>query len=766
MRNLGKANSLSKLGKAGFLVPRFFVCNSSCPEKKILSKIEAELSSVKFFAVRSSAANEDSKLKSYAGHFYSGIGVTNEAVFTEVKKVHESFGQIAGKVIIQDFIPSESAGVMFTEVEDNNIVINSTIGLCQPVVSGLACDEYICNKNGDILSKTISKKKEIRLFINNKIIKQISDVESLTEKQIKQLIQLGKRIQNFFGSKQDVEWCFLNNKLYVLQSRPITRDFTIFKDRVYFDSANIAESYSGIVLPLTQSFARVVYAQVYRDLLRMSGVFVKKLDHHPEIFENLLGFFYGRMYYNMNNWYLMAAFIPGYKRNKENFELMITSNIKQNITTSIKPSLIFSFIYPLIVIVKAGIYGFTSKYFKNTVTKELRKLQDQNFDQLQYLDCIDLFEVINMKLLRQWYIAVENDFFVMTYLGILKKLINEQLLQKVIKFPSKSTEQVTELSLLSKKMYEVKNLWNAIEANDVKRFNNELPHHRELERLLNKYLHSFGGRFANELKLESVGVDEDTTKLFSVLKAYRNYKLKLNVLSEEIKLPFFKKIIVQIILSKFKKHASLREEFRLLRSNTFCMARRLFRRMGVILTENGVIENADDIFYLQMEELLDQTALKNKQCFSSSKNLAKIIQQRKKDYNSYKSITPPSHFATTNNLPPSVKQDIKFEGNIIHASPASPGIIKGRVRVFKEFSMPEKIDFDILVTSHTDPGWTSLIALSKGLIIEHGGVLSHASIVARELNIPAVIGARDAMVVLKNQQMVEIDGSTGTIRII
>jgi len=188
--------------------------------------------------------------------------------------------------------------------------------------------------------------------------------------------------------------------------------------------------------------------------------------------------------------------------------------------------------------------------------------------------------------------------------------------------------------------------------------------------------------------------------------------------------------------------------------------------MGVILTENGVIENADDIFYLQMEELLDQTALKNKQCFSSSKNLAKIIQQRKKDYNSYKSITPPSHFATTNNLPPSVKQDIKFEGNIIHASPASPGIIKGRVRVFKEFSMPEKIDFDILVTSHTDPGWTSLIALSKGLIIEHGGVLSHASIVARELNIPAVIGARDAMVVLKNQQMVEIDGSTGTIRII
>jgi pyruvate,water dikinase len=80
--------------------------------------------------------------------------------------------------------------------------------------------------------------------------------------------------------------------------------------------------------------------------------------------------------------------------------------------------------------------------------------------------------------------------------------------------------------------------------------------------------------------------------------------------------------------------------------------------------------------------------------------------------------------------------------------------------------MPTEIDFDILVTSHTDPGWTSLIALSKGLIIEHGGVLSHASIVARELGIPAVIGATNAVSYLKDNQIVEINGSMGTIKVI
>ena len=101
---------------------------------------------------------------------------------------------------------------------------------------------------------------------------------------------------------------------------------------------------------------------------------------------------------------------------------------------------------------------------------------------------------------------------------------------------------------------------------------------------------------------------------------------------------------------------------------------------------------------------------------------------------------------------------------MIYARPASPGLVRGKVKVFKSFSMPSRIDFDILVTSHTDPGWTSLIALSKGLIIEHGGVLSHASIVARELGIPAVIGATDAVTVLQDNQIVEIDGSSGTIK--
>ncbi|KKQ58124.1 MAG: Pyruvate phosphate dikinase PEP/pyruvate-binding protein [Candidatus Levybacteria bacterium GW2011_GWB1_41_21] len=758
MEKTGKAQSLEKLHKGGFMVPAFFVCDKDWSEKRVLEKIKAALPKSQYFAVRSSAENEDSKEKSFAGHFYTGIGVAKKDVYAEIAKVRQSFGRVPGSIIVQDFISSDMAGVMFTEVNKNATVINATLGLCQSVVSGEACDEYLCNKDGALLKKTIPKEKTVTFFVAGKVISDKSEKESLNIVQIKRLIQLATDIQRFFGSPQDIEWCFKNNELYVLQSRPITKDFAV-GEQTYFDSANIAESYSGIVLPLTCTFAKMVYEQVYKDLLHWSGVPRSKAERHSYVFENLLGFFYGRMYYNMNNWYRMAEFLPGYRRNKDNFELMITSNIKQEVAISIKPSIALTVLYPFIVATKAAVFGITSAYFKSNVGKHLRWLRNHDFEHLTYAECINLFNNLNENLLRRWYVTLENDFFVMTYLGILKKMLSEDHLQKALVFPSKATEQVTALAFLSKKMSEAEPLWKAIESDDVETFNRELTHNSKAKIALDGYLHAFGGRFANELKLESIGVDEDTKKLFAVLKAYRNYIPRPTITNFDPPLPLFKKIIAKIVLRKFKKYAARREEFRLLRSNTFAMVRRLFRQMGALLAEKKILNHPDDIFYLHLEEIL-------KPATETNRNLLKIAEERKQEYSSFKKTSPPTHFSTAGNQPPVIDISTNLKTQTIYGRPASPGTIRGKVKVFREFSMPDHVDFDILVTSHTDPGWTSLIALSKGLIIEHGGVLSHASIVARELGIPAVIGASGAMDIIPDYQMVEIDGSSGAIKLL
>jgi len=754
MRIGGKASSLQKLRKAGFTVPSFIICDPEWDSERILTAVREHLPGVQHFAVRSSADQEDSQTKSFAGAFYSAIGVDFADISKEVVRVKDSYAGRSGAVIIQEFVPSDSAGVLFTETEDKRVVINAIPGLCFPVVNGEACDEYICSTDGALLTKTLPE-KNAAFFREGTFVREKRSSQTLSVAQVKQLVLLGEQLQRFFRCPQDIEWCFKDEALYLLQSRPITKK-VVLAEESYFDSANIAESYSGIVLPLTCSFASMVYEQVYKDLLAASGISRKKVEANKGIFENLLGFFYGRMYYNMNNWYRMAEFAPGYRRNKQNFERMITSNVRQEFEKKIKPHWLFTIAYPWIIGFKIITFSHACRHFMERTAHHLRYLREQDFGSLSYSDCISLFETFNKELLRRWYVTVENDFFVMTYLGMLSKRLNDQELQKAITFPSKATEQIQALALLSKKIAAVKELWDIVNSHDDRHFMTELKRYPELDSALQKYLETFGGRFANELKLESVGIDEDPKKLLILLKVYRGYEHTEPPI-DAVEAVRSRSIPIRLLLAGFKKHAARREEFRLLRSNTFAMVRRLFRRMGSILAKQGLINDPDDVFYLQLDELLSPAVLSNSE-------LRDIVSKRKGAYESFAQVMPPAHFSTTNSEAPIVEGNETIPNKAgLQGRPASPGKVAGIAKVFKEFSMPEKIDFDIIVTSHTDPGWTSLIALSKGLIIEHGGVLSHASIVARELGIPAVIGVQNAMQIIEDGQKIEIDGSTGMV---
>lgn len=74
--------------------------------------------------------------------------------------------------------------------------------------------------------------------------------------------------------------------------------------------------------------------------------------------------------------------------------------------------------------------------------------------------------------------------------------------------------------------------------------------------------------------------------------------------------------------------------------------------------------------------------------------------------------------------------------------------------------------YDILVANSTDPGWIVHFASSKGIVVDHGSLLSHTAIVARELGIPAVVSAHNASRQIKTGDTIEIDGSTGMVTIL
>lgn len=747
-----KATNLQKLKKAKFNVPAFFTVPKGLNQNKFYHYLdEKKVSKKTWYAVRSSSKTEDTKKISRAGKYYSEVGVDFTNLYSAYKKVSQSLGKAPGSIIVQTFIPTELSGVMFTSSGDNQLIINSGAGLCKPIVEGEACDEWVLDKKGNLVSKNTAQNKKSLFFRKGKLVEQSTDKPSLNKKQLKQLRKLAKKIEKFFGMPQDVEWGFYRGKLHVLQSRPVTRELPSFEEKIFYDSANIAESYSGIVLPLTHSFAAFIYEQVYYNLIHSSGVRKAKLNKFSEVFRNMVGDFYGRMYYNMNNWYKMTAFIPGYQRNKQNLEQMITSNVREEVMQEIRPSLFLYLTYPFIVVKKMLFFNFSQRSFKRKTKKFIQHFRQQPINDFTFTDCRKWFNTINSKLIQKWHIPVENDFMVMTWLGMLKKRVPEEKLNDLLTFESKTTRQIEALQKITGLFTAEDELKELLLQKNYKKLRRNLAERDEINQLVLAYFDEFGGRFANELKLESADIEEDRHKFFDLLALYAK-----NEPQEPRETPPQNKVKGWngFVLKRFKKYARQREEMRLLRSNAFSLMRRLFNQLESIYLRNNLLDRPGDIYYLQLDEV-----------FNYSLDFETLINERKAAYHHYQKVQPPVWFSVKEGEMPSLQKTKSRLPSVFNGKGCSPGKVTGNVKVMKKYNLPKAINFDILVTYHTDPGWTPLLALVKGLVVEHGGLLSHAAIVARELEIPTIIGIPGVVDKLKNRQTITLDGDKGEIEV-
>jgi pyruvate,water dikinase len=96
---------------------------------------------------------------------------------------------------------------------------------------------------------------------------------------------------------------------------------------------------------------------------------------------------------------------------------------------------------------------------------------------------------------------------------------------------------------------------------------------------------------------------------------------------------------------------------------------------------------------------------------------------------------------------------------------ASPGVVRGRARIVRDPTLG--VTFapgDILVAPFTDPGWTPLFLSVAAVVVETGSMLSHASIVARELRLPSVVGVPLVTERLGEGEWIEVDGARGLVR--
>lgn len=119
---------------------------------------------------------------------------------------------------------------------------------------------------------------------------------------------------------------------------------------------------------------------------------------------------------------------------------------------------------------------------------------------------------------------------------------------------------------------------------------------------------------------------------------------------------------------------------------------------------------------------------------------------------------------TPGNRPGFDFQDAADQTVLVSGVGASPGQVRGTVRVVHDLDGFGSVQpGDVLVCRTTDPAWTPLFGIVAAVVTETGGVLSHAAIVARELGVPAVVGAVDAMACLPDADRVAVDGARGIV---
>lgn len=215
-----------------------------------IKKHLAELN-IKAVAARSSSANEDSLKASFAGLFDTFINVNSEynLVLSYVKRcwaslfngraiiyrLEKKMPHLEGMaVIIQEVIPAEVSGTVFTVHPDKKnegvMVIECSWGLGEAIVSGITTpDHYIVDKtNLKIVKKTLGRKR-VMVEVSNGGTRKIHTPDEkaskfcLTDQKVESVTKICLNIEKIFGFPQDIEWCIQKNKMWVLQSRYITK---------------------------------------------------------------------------------------------------------------------------------------------------------------------------------------------------------------------------------------------------------------------------------------------------------------------------------------------------------------------------------------------------------------------------------------------------------------------------------------------------------------------------------------------------------------
>jgi phosphohistidine swiveling domain-containing protein len=613
-----------------------------------------------------------------------------------------------------------------------------------------------------------------------------------------EVASLARQAAHHFGFPQDIEWAVSGESLYLLQARPITSlSKQADPDGAWqlWDNSNIAESYSGVTTPLTFSFARHVYEEVYRQFVRILRVPEWRIEANRDVFGRMLGLVRGQVFYNMLSWYRALAMLPGFAVNRRFMEQMMgvkESLPKEALAGTLDGSRKAGLRdYAEIAGTAAGLLanhwllkGEIAAFCRRL--NEVLQLGETPLEEMRPDELAAAYRRLQNELLTRWDAPLINDFFAMVYFGVSRKLVDawcgdpDGTLQNdliacqgeiISAEPAKRIIRMAELARQSPALLDV------LEDGSLAEIEKALGQHPALEEEYRDYLEKFGDRCLEELKLESATLHDDPLMLLRSVarlaqRSTRGAAVTETVATEAeqraikaLKGHPIRRAIFDFVIRKTRDRVRDRENLRFERTRVFGRVRRIFVELGKRLHGLELLDDPRDVFFLQVEESLgfvEGTAV--------TTNLKALARLRREEFARWSKDPPAERFETRGVVyvgnsfqQKAATATVGFQGEERKGIGCCPGVVRGKARVIHDPRHAVIEPGEILVAPRTDPGWIMLFPSAAGLLVEHGSLLSHSAIVAREMGIPAVVSLDGLTAWLCNGDVVELDGSSGRV---
>lgn len=759
-------------------------------------------------AVRSSSPEEDLVGTSFAGGYETTLGVARDNILTALVESFASafdyrivqYKTTIGvsvdtptiAVIVQRQIASDVSGVAFSLNPSNNcydqVVISANFGLGESVVGGIITpDTYTVDVvSWEIISKKIAD-KEFAIWLDDTDggTRQENNADpsaqALTDEQIIQVAQLVSRVEAYReGIPVDIEWAFHENKLYMLQSRPVTAFVPLFPEMITARGEE-KKLYLDLIV-MTQGFSEplsVLGLEIWSKMMEKAKpnlTFAKGTN-------GIIWDIHGRQYIHVSNMIKCPGGRPmvekAFALSDKSLGRAIASINLDDYTSSYAFRGSWRFVWisilQLFQLLPMMLYGLFSGHKALISYQEYSQELFDDCQDEEYLQDCSFADTVAATMTRFEGLLPRLGTLVLPFISRwrIHKMFHDQsdaddlLISLCMDLDGNPTSEMGHLMVRLASFPEIQE--TATSKEFLKKLDNK-QYSQDLMTTYNEYISKFGCRGIKEIDIATSRTYERQGDLFDQLKHIDVEQNAIITVIERRKQAYDKLLELAVEMGKadkFKYHANVIQTMGGYREHPkylYVAITAMLRRRALALGEHFVTENRldhpDQVFNLTIEQITEAEQ-------DSSLGLMPLVRANLEPYKKVENVKDwPVLIDSRGKIIRGTRKEEDIEEGCLLGDAISPGVVTGRAKVLNEPYEKPLERGDILIARFTEPSWTPIFINCAAVVMEVGGVMQHGAIIAREYGIPCVSGMLNATTLIKDGDLLEVNGSEGVVKIL